>query len=115
MRWTRLQTSITNQFSYAIKDQNKINFSMSWLQGFNSILNNFTKIFDDFSEPITKNMEEILSKMDVANKLSFPPLTIEVGSSHNISSQYLEFIHKIQQTKMKELWDNEYDEAWEDA
>jgi hypothetical protein len=29
--------------------------------------------------------------------------------------QYDEFIHKIQQAKMKELWDNEEDEAWENA
>lgn len=26
---------------------------------------------------------------------------------------YDEFLHKIQQTKMKELWDNEEDGAWE--
>jgi hypothetical protein len=30
-------------------------------------------------------------------------------------TQYDEFIHKIQQAKMKELWDNEEDEAWENA
>jgi len=29
--------------------------------------------------------------------------------------QYDEFIHKIQQAKMKELWDNTEDEAWEHA
>ena len=29
--------------------------------------------------------------------------------------QYDEFIHQIQQAKMKELWDNTEDEAWEDA
>jgi hypothetical protein len=29
--------------------------------------------------------------------------------------QYDEFLHKIQQMKMKELWDNEEDEAWEHA
>jgi hypothetical protein len=29
--------------------------------------------------------------------------------------QYDEFIHRIQQAKMKELWDNEEDEVWEDA
>ena len=29
--------------------------------------------------------------------------------------QYDEFLHKIQQSKMKELWDNEEDEAWENA
>ena len=31
------------------------------------------------------------------------------------SNQYDEFLHKIQQPKMKELWDNEADEAWEHA
>lgn len=29
--------------------------------------------------------------------------------------QYDEFLHTIQQRKMKELWDNEEDEAWADA
>ena len=30
-------------------------------------------------------------------------------------NQYDEFLHKIQQPKMKELWDNKYDEAWNNA
>ena len=30
-------------------------------------------------------------------------------------NQYDEFLHKIQQPKMKELWDNPADEAWEHA
>ena len=30
-------------------------------------------------------------------------------------NQYDEFLHKIQQPKMKELWDNKEDEVWEDA
>lgn len=30
-------------------------------------------------------------------------------------NQYDQFLHKIQQAKMKELWDNKEDEAWEDA
>ena len=30
-------------------------------------------------------------------------------------NQYDEFLHKIQQPKMKELWDNAEDEAWEHA
>ena len=29
--------------------------------------------------------------------------------------QYDEFLHKVQQAKMKELWDNKEDEAWETA
>lgn len=30
-------------------------------------------------------------------------------------NQYDEFLHKIQQTKMKELWDNKEDEDWKNA
>lgn len=30
-------------------------------------------------------------------------------------NQYDEFLHKIQQPKMKELWGNKEDEAWEKA
>ena len=29
-------------------------------------------------------------------------------------NQYDRFLHKIQQAKMKELWDNKEDEAWEE-
>lgn len=28
-------------------------------------------------------------------------------------NSYDEFLHKIQQSKMKELWDNKEDEAWD--
>jgi len=31
------------------------------------------------------------------------------------SNQYDEFLHKIQQHKMKEIWNNKEDEAWENA
>lgn len=30
-------------------------------------------------------------------------------------NQYDEFLHKIQQPKMKELWDNKEDEEWEEV
>jgi len=30
-------------------------------------------------------------------------------------NQYDEFLHKVQQSKMKELWNNKEDEAWENA
>jgi len=30
-------------------------------------------------------------------------------------NQYDEFLHKVQQMKMKELWDNKEDDAWEKA
>ena len=33
----------------------------------------------------------------------------------SITNQYDEFLHKIQQEKMKELWNNKEDEAWENV
>ena len=40
---------------------------------------------------------------------------IRIAKESKKRSQYDEFIHTIQQVKMKELWDNEEDEAWEHA
>jgi hypothetical protein len=40
---------------------------------------------------------------------------IKLAKDSKRRRQYDEFIHKIQQAKMKELWDNEEDEAWKDA
>ena len=40
---------------------------------------------------------------------------IEVFQNMKKRNLYDEFLHKIQQPKMKELWDNKEDEAWENA
>ena len=40
---------------------------------------------------------------------------IKIAKNSKKRSQYDEFIHTIQQAKMKELWDNEEDEAWENV
>jgi len=40
---------------------------------------------------------------------------IEIFTNIKNSNQYDEFLHKIQQQKMNELWHNKEDEAWEDA
>ena len=40
---------------------------------------------------------------------------IKIAKESGKRRQYDEFLHRIQQAKMKELWDNEEDEAWEDA
>ncbi len=40
---------------------------------------------------------------------------VEVFQNVKKRNQYDEFLHKIQQAKMKELWDNKKDEAWENA
>ncbi len=38
---------------------------------------------------------------------------LNVFMSIKKNNQYDEFLHKIQQPKMKELWDNKEDEVWE--
>jgi hypothetical protein len=40
---------------------------------------------------------------------------VKVFKSTKARNQYDEFLHKIQQPKMKELWDNAEDEVWENA
>jgi len=40
---------------------------------------------------------------------------IKIAKESKKRRQYDEFLHRIQQAKMKELWDNVEDEAWEDA
>ena len=40
---------------------------------------------------------------------------IEMFKNLKMRNQYDEFLHKIQKPKMKELWDNREDEAWENA
>lgn len=40
---------------------------------------------------------------------------VELFKNVKKRNQYDEFLHKIQQAKMKELWDNKEDEAWENA
>jgi hypothetical protein len=40
---------------------------------------------------------------------------LQVFKNVKKNNQYDEFLHKIQQAKMKELWDNKEDEAWDNA
>jgi hypothetical protein len=40
---------------------------------------------------------------------------LKIAKESKKKRQYDEFLHKIQQPKMKELWDNDEDEVWEDA
>jgi len=44
-------------------------------------------------------------------------ITKLVGVFNNVKgqSQYDDFLHKIQQEKMRELWDNDADKEWEHA
>jgi len=64
-----------------------------------SLVNNLKEI----KEYPRQTYNELISRM------------IEIFKSIKKKNQYDEFLHKIQQQKMKELWDNREDEAWENA
>ena len=40
---------------------------------------------------------------------------VELYNSLEKKNQYDEFLHKVQQNKMRELWDNEDDEEWDNV
>jgi hypothetical protein len=40
---------------------------------------------------------------------------IKLSKESQKRTQYDEFLHRIQQVKMKELWDNPEDDVWQDA
>jgi len=64
-----------------------------------SLVNNLKEI----KEYPRQTYNELISRM------------IEIFKNIKKKNQYDEFLHKIQQQKMKELWDNKDDEAWENA
>lgn len=64
---------------------------------------NLVKSLRDLREYPRQTYNELIEKM--------------INTFKNVKkrNQYDEFLHKIQQQKMKELWDNKEDEAWENA
>jgi predicted DNA-binding ribbon-helix-helix protein len=73
--------------------------NMTTIQLEKSIVNSLKKI----REHPRQTYNELISNM------------IETFKNVKKRNQYDEFLHKIQQQKMKELWDNKADEAWKDA
>ena len=65
--------------------------------------------------------KEVVSKLKSVKKYprqSYAEVITEMVSVFEKSkkqNQYDEFLHSIQQRKMKELWDNKEDEIWEEA
>lgn len=75
-------------------------------------MNNQTTIQLDKS--VVKTLKQIREyPRQTYNELIFH--MIEIFKNVKKRNQYDEFLHKIQQQKMKELWDNKEDEAWEHA
>ena len=73
------------------------------------------------------NVTTIQLEKSIVNKLkeikTYPRQTynelilqlISLAKKVKMKNQYDEFLHKIQQVKMKELWDNKEDEEWENV
>jgi rRNA pseudouridine-1189 N-methylase Emg1 (Nep1/Mra1 family) len=57
----------------------------------------------DIKEYPRQTYNELISRM------------IDVFKNIKKKNQYDEFLHKIQQSKMEELWDNKDDEVWENV
>lgn len=75
-------------------------------------MNNVTTI------QVEKKVVEELRKTKQYPRQTYSEAILEltkVYKVYKIRNQYDEFLHKIQQEKMKELWDNKEDEAWENA
>ena len=61
------------------------------------------KLLKEIKEYPRETYNELLRKM------------IKIFLETKKRSQYDEFLHRIQQLKMQELWDNKEDDAWENA
>ena len=74
---------------------------------------------DDFTTiQLEKSIVNALKEAREYPKQSYNELIkkmVEIFRNAKMNNQYDEFLHKIQQQKMKELWDNKKDEGWENA
>ncbi|MFH1225097.1 MAG: hypothetical protein V1676_04815 [Candidatus Diapherotrites archaeon] len=67
---------------------------------------------------IGRNVLEELKKTKQYPRQTYSEIILEMAKAYRsgkLKNQYDEFLHKIQQEKMKELWGNKEDEAWENA
>jgi predicted ArsR family transcriptional regulator len=67
---------------------------------------------------LNKSVVETLKKNKEYPRQTYNELISRMAKTYESikeRNQYDEFLHKIQQQKMQELWDNEEDEDWENA
>lgn len=86
---------------------------------YNSLYNNYSEcIMEVTTIQLDKEIVELLKTEREYPRQTYNELIkkmIQVFNSIKKKNQYDEFLHKIQQPKMKELWDNKEDEEWNDA
>ena len=67
---------------------------------------------------VDKEILEALKQLKKHPRQTYNEIISKLINFHtnvSINNQYDEFLHKIQQVKMKELWNNKEDEAWENV
>jgi len=67
---------------------------------------------------VDKEILEALKQLKKHPRQTYNEIILKLINFHtnvSINNQYDEFLHKIQQVKMKELWNNKEDEAWENV
>jgi predicted CopG family antitoxin len=67
---------------------------------------------------LDKKVVEELKKTKQYPRQTYSEIILELTKVYKacgLKNQYDDFLHKIQQEKMKELWANKDDEAWENA
>ncbi len=67
---------------------------------------------------ISKETIELLKKAKENPRQTYNDLLVRlvkmyIEAKKGRNNSYDRFLHEIQKKKMKELWDNEYDEKWE--
>lgn len=73
---------------------------------------------DESTILLKKDVIELLKKAKGHPRETYNELLKRMAESFielKKKNQYDEFLHKVQQSKMEELWDNEEDEEWENA
>ena len=79
-------------------------------------MSNYSGSIMKTSVQIDKELLDELKELKKHPRQTYNELISELISFYKrvtIKNQYDEFLHKIQQEKMKELWDNKEDEVWE--
>ncbi len=85
---------------------------------YNLLYINYSEYIMTTTIQIDKSLVESLKSVKEYPRQTYNELIknmIYVFKNVKKNNQYDEFLHKIQQQKMRELWDNKEDEAWKNA
>ena len=91
---------------------------------YNALYSNYVSAIGDFMGEVTtiqvgKKVVDELKSVKEYPRQTYSELLLEMTKVFKAvkmqKKQYDDFLHKAQQVKMKELWGNKEDEAWENA